>query len=72
MRRSGPANSGTGPLKPHSGVTSSRTKILLAPVGPHEGVQVLTRIRRTADGFAGEGLLDVRFVPALKGIARRL
>jgi protein-L-isoaspartate(D-aspartate) O-methyltransferase len=49
-----------------------RDGILLAPVGPHHGVQVLTRIRRTADGFAEEGLLEVRFVPALKGIARRL
>ena len=50
----------------------SRDGILLAPVGPHNGVQMLTRIRRTADGFAEEGLLEVRFVPALKGIARRL
>jgi hypothetical protein len=33
---------------------------------------VLTRIRRTADGFASEELLEVRFVPALKGIARHL
>jgi protein-L-isoaspartate(D-aspartate) O-methyltransferase len=45
---------------------------LLAPVGPHEGVQVLTRIRRTAQGFATDELLEVRFVPALKGIARQL
>ncbi len=28
------------------------TASLLAPVGPHDGVQVLTRIRRTGDGFA--------------------
>ena len=50
----------------------ARDGILLAPVGPQDGVQMLTRIRRTADGFASEELLEVRFVPALKGIARRL
>lgn len=50
----------------------SRDGVLLAPVGPHEGVQVLTRIRRTAEGFASEELLEVRFVPALKGLARQL
>jgi protein-L-isoaspartate(D-aspartate) O-methyltransferase len=46
--------------------------ILLAPVGPQHGVQLLTRIRRTADGFATEELLEVRFVPARKGIAKHL
>jgi protein-L-isoaspartate(D-aspartate) O-methyltransferase len=46
--------------------------ILLAPVGPQHGVQLLTRIQRTAEGFASEDLLEVRFVPALKGIAKRL
>jgi protein-L-isoaspartate(D-aspartate) O-methyltransferase len=46
--------------------------ILIAPVGPQEGIQVLTRIQRTANGFAAEELLEVRFVPALKGIARHL
>jgi protein-L-isoaspartate(D-aspartate) O-methyltransferase len=46
--------------------------ILIAPVGPQEGIQVLTRIQRTANGFAEEELLEVRFVPALKGIARHL
>jgi protein-L-isoaspartate(D-aspartate) O-methyltransferase len=50
----------------------SREGILIAPIGPHGGVQVLTRIRRTPDGFTSEGLLEVRFVPALKGIARTL
>jgi protein-L-isoaspartate(D-aspartate) O-methyltransferase len=50
----------------------SRDGILIAPIGPHGGVQVLTRIRRTVDGFTSEGLLEVRFVPALKGIARTL
>jgi protein-L-isoaspartate(D-aspartate) O-methyltransferase len=46
--------------------------ILIAPVGPQEGIQVLTRIQRTADSFASEELLEVRFVPALKGIAKHL
>lgn len=46
--------------------------ILIAPVGPQEGVQVLTRIQRTADRFAAEELLEVRFVPALRGIAKHL
>jgi protein-L-isoaspartate(D-aspartate) O-methyltransferase len=50
----------------------TRDGALLAPVGPHEGVQVLTRVRRTGEGFAAEELLEVRFVPALKGIARQL
>jgi protein-L-isoaspartate(D-aspartate) O-methyltransferase len=50
----------------------ARDGILLAPVGPHHGVQLLTRIQRTAEGFASEDLLEVRFVPALKGIAKRL
>jgi protein-L-isoaspartate(D-aspartate) O-methyltransferase len=49
-----------------------RDGILLGPVGPHDGVQVLTRIRRTADGFTSEELLEVRFVPALRGIAKQL
>lgn len=49
-----------------------RDGMLLAPVGPNEGVQVLTRIRRNNDGFVTEELLEVRFVPALRGIARQL
>jgi protein-L-isoaspartate(D-aspartate) O-methyltransferase len=50
----------------------TRDGVLLAPVGPHDGVQVLTRIRRTGTTFATEDLLEVRFVPALRGIARQL
>jgi protein-L-isoaspartate(D-aspartate) O-methyltransferase len=46
--------------------------ILIAPVGPHNGVQTLIRIRRTATGFERKALVDVRFVPALPGIAREL
>jgi protein-L-isoaspartate(D-aspartate) O-methyltransferase len=46
--------------------------ILIAPVGPHHGVQTLVRVTRTADGFEKKELVDVRFVPALPGIAREL
>jgi protein-L-isoaspartate(D-aspartate) O-methyltransferase len=46
--------------------------ILLAPVGPPHGVQTLVRIRKTGDGFERKELVDVRFVPALPGIAREL
>jgi len=37
--------------------------VLVGPVGTPEGFQELIRIRRTADGFSREHLLDVRFVP---------
>jgi protein-L-isoaspartate(D-aspartate) O-methyltransferase len=46
--------------------------ILIAPVGPHDGVQTLVRIVRTATGLERKELVDVRFVPALPGIAREL
>lgn len=46
--------------------------ILIAPVGPHSGVQTLIRIRRTQGGFDRKALVEVRFVPALPGIAREL
>ncbi|WP_409363352.1 protein-L-isoaspartate(D-aspartate) O-methyltransferase [Bradyrhizobium sp. AUGA SZCCT0042] len=46
--------------------------ILLAPVGPHQGVQTLVRVTRTDAGFDRKALVDVRFVPALPGIAREL
>jgi len=46
--------------------------ILIAPVGPHHGVQTLVRITRTATGFERKELVDVRFVPALPGIAKEL
>jgi len=46
--------------------------ILIAPVGPHHGVQTLVRIARTASGLARKDLVDVRFVPALPGIAKEL
>jgi len=46
--------------------------ILIAPVGPHHGVQTLVRMTRSADGFDRKELVDVRFVPALPGLAREL
>jgi protein-L-isoaspartate(D-aspartate) O-methyltransferase len=46
--------------------------ILIAPIGPHSGVQTLVRFTRTADGIERKELVDVRFVPALKGVAREL
>jgi protein-L-isoaspartate(D-aspartate) O-methyltransferase len=46
--------------------------VLIAPVGPHQGTQTLVRVSRTEAGFARKELVDVRFVPALPGIAREL
>ena len=46
--------------------------VLIAPVGPHHGIQTLVRVNRTATGFDRKELVDVRFVPALPGIAREL
>jgi protein-L-isoaspartate(D-aspartate) O-methyltransferase len=46
--------------------------ILIAPVGPHHGVQTLVRMVKTATGIESKELVDVRFVPALPGIAKEL
>jgi protein-L-isoaspartate(D-aspartate) O-methyltransferase len=46
--------------------------ILIAPVGPHRGTQTLIRMVRTDAGFERKDLVEVRFVPALPGIAREL
>jgi protein-L-isoaspartate(D-aspartate) O-methyltransferase len=46
--------------------------ILIAPVGPHHGTQTLVRVVRTDSGFDRKELVDIRFVPALPGIAREL
>jgi protein-L-isoaspartate(D-aspartate) O-methyltransferase len=46
--------------------------ILIAPVGPHQGTQTLVRVTRTGVGLDRRELVDVRFVPALPGIAREL
>jgi len=46
--------------------------ILIAPVGPHHGVQTLMRLIRTDAGIERKELVDVRFVSALPGVAREL
>ena len=46
--------------------------ILIAPVGPQQGIQTLVRMVKTDAGFDRKALVDVRFVPALPGIAREL
>jgi protein-L-isoaspartate(D-aspartate) O-methyltransferase len=46
--------------------------VLIAPVGPHQGTQTLVRVIRTAAGMVRKELVEVRFVPALPGIAREL
>lgn len=46
--------------------------ILVAPVGPHHGVQTLVRLRKAGEAVERRDLVDVRFVPALPGIAREL
>jgi len=46
--------------------------VLIAPVGPHHGIQTLIRVVKTDTGFDRRELVDVRFVPALPGIAREL
>ncbi|MFZ0764914.1 protein-L-isoaspartate(D-aspartate) O-methyltransferase [Bradyrhizobium sp.] len=46
--------------------------VLIAPVGPLHSVQTLVRLVRTETGFERKQLVDVRFVPALPGIAREL
>ena len=46
--------------------------VLIAPVGPHNGVQTLIRVRQTEAGPERKALVDVRFVPALPGIAKEL
>ncbi len=46
--------------------------VLIAPVGPLHATQTLVRLVRTDTGFERKELVDVRFVPALPGIAREL
>ncbi|WJR81600.1 protein-L-isoaspartate(D-aspartate) O-methyltransferase [Bradyrhizobium sp. NP1] len=46
--------------------------ILIAPVGPQHGTQTLIRFTKTADGIDRKDLVDVRFVPAIPGVAREL
>ncbi len=46
--------------------------ILIAPIGPPQGVQALVRLTKTEAGIERKELVDVRFVPALPGVAREL
>jgi protein-L-isoaspartate(D-aspartate) O-methyltransferase len=46
--------------------------ILIGPLGPQHGVQTLVKVTRTESGTERKDLVDVRFVPALPGIAREL
>jgi protein-L-isoaspartate(D-aspartate) O-methyltransferase len=46
--------------------------VLIAPVGPQQGTQTLIRLHKTNSGLERKALVDVRFVPALPGIAREL
>jgi protein-L-isoaspartate(D-aspartate) O-methyltransferase len=46
--------------------------VLIAPVGPVNDSQVLTRVVRSGSGFDRQELVAVRFVPALQGLAREL
>jgi protein-L-isoaspartate(D-aspartate) O-methyltransferase len=46
--------------------------VIVAPVGPADGVQKLVRMERTEDAFTEKTLADVRFVPLIPGKAARL
>ncbi len=46
--------------------------ILVAPVGPQDGIQHLKRYVRTRSGIDETDLADVRFVPLIPGVAERL
>ena len=46
--------------------------VLVAPVGQAEGIQKLTRYRKSRDGITEAVLADVRFVPLIPGKAARL
>jgi protein-L-isoaspartate(D-aspartate) O-methyltransferase len=46
--------------------------IMVLPLGPHHGGQVLVLLTKTKDGVARQDLIGVRFVPLLPGKAREL
>jgi protein-L-isoaspartate(D-aspartate) O-methyltransferase len=46
--------------------------VIVAPVGPSDGIQKLLRMERTEEGFDQRELADVRFVPLIPGKAARL
>ena len=46
--------------------------ILIAPVGPQDSAQQLVRLRKTEAGIERDDLIPVRFVPAIRGLAKEL
>jgi protein-L-isoaspartate(D-aspartate) O-methyltransferase len=46
--------------------------VLVAPVGPPAGSQMLVRLKQSGEGLQRTDLIGVRFVPALPGIAREM
>jgi len=46
--------------------------VLVAPVGPPDGIQQLTRFHKTKGGISTANLAEVRFVPLIPGKAARL
>jgi protein-L-isoaspartate(D-aspartate) O-methyltransferase len=46
--------------------------VMILPLGPHSGAQVLVKLTKTEGGFDREDLIGVRFVPLLPGKAREL
>jgi protein-L-isoaspartate(D-aspartate) O-methyltransferase len=45
---------------------------MILPLGPHNGVQCLVRLTKSASGLKRDDLIEVRFVPLLPGQAREL
>jgi protein-L-isoaspartate(D-aspartate) O-methyltransferase len=46
--------------------------VMVLPLGPHDGAQVIVTLTKTKQGLARENLIGVRFVPLLPGKAREL
>jgi protein-L-isoaspartate(D-aspartate) O-methyltransferase len=46
--------------------------IMVLPLGPHDGAQVIVKLTKSEQGIAREDLIGVRFVPLLPGKAREL
>jgi protein-L-isoaspartate(D-aspartate) O-methyltransferase len=46
--------------------------IMVLPLGPHDGAQVIVKLTKTKQGLRREDLIGVRFVPLLPGKAREL
>jgi protein-L-isoaspartate(D-aspartate) O-methyltransferase len=46
--------------------------VMVLPLGPHDGTQMIVTITKTKQGLVREDLIAVRFVPLLPGKAREL